>query len=185
MLDKYSIIKILGLIKPFDIKQIKAKLCLFQKCIFSQNSRIYNCAFEGFNLIQDSAVCNSCYLGKCTYIGYKSNLFKTKTGRFFSIADNIRTGFGTHPTNVFVSTFPSFYYATKNLPISFMRGGIFNIWRYVDKKQKYLVEIGNDVWIGSNVLIMDGVKICDGAIVAAAVVTKDVEPFSICRRSAS
>lgn len=41
-------------------------------------------------------------------------------------------------------------------------------------------EIGNDVWIGQNAVIMDGVKIGDGAIVAAgAVVTKDVAPYAI------
>lgn len=40
--------------------------------------------------------------------------------------------------------------------------------------------IGNDVWIGYNATIMPGVKIGDGAIVAAnAVVTRDVEPYSI------
>lgn len=40
--------------------------------------------------------------------------------------------------------------------------------------------IGNDVWIGANVSIMAGVNIGDGSILAAgAVVTKDIEPFSI------
>ena len=40
--------------------------------------------------------------------------------------------------------------------------------------------IGNDVWIGSEAMIMSGVTIGDGAIIAArAVVTKDVEPYSI------
>ena len=40
--------------------------------------------------------------------------------------------------------------------------------------------IGNDVWIGQNVTIMPGVKVGDGAIIAAnANVTKDVGPYSI------
>lgn len=40
--------------------------------------------------------------------------------------------------------------------------------------------IGNDVWIGQNAVILPGVKIGDGAIIAAnSVVTKDVEPYSI------
>ncbi|WP_167615893.1 CatB-related O-acetyltransferase [Maribellus sediminis] len=40
--------------------------------------------------------------------------------------------------------------------------------------------IGNDVWIGHNAVIMPGVKIGDGAIVATnSTVTKDVEPYSI------
>lgn len=40
--------------------------------------------------------------------------------------------------------------------------------------------IGNDVWIGYDAVIMAGVKIGDGAIIGTrAVVTKDVEPYSI------
>ncbi|MEV5877461.1 CatB-related O-acetyltransferase [Streptomyces sp. NPDC052101] len=40
--------------------------------------------------------------------------------------------------------------------------------------------IGNDVWIGYQALIMPGVRIGDGAIVAAgAVVTADVEPYTM------
>ncbi len=42
------------------------------------------------------------------------------------------------------------------------------------------IVIGNDVWIGYDAVIMAGVKIGDGAIIGArAVVTKDVEPYSI------
>jgi len=40
--------------------------------------------------------------------------------------------------------------------------------------------IGNDVWIGYDAVIMGGVTIGDGAIIGTrAVVTKDVEPYSI------
>lgn len=40
--------------------------------------------------------------------------------------------------------------------------------------------IGNDVWIGQNVTIMPGVKIGDGAIIAAnSTVVKSVEPYTI------
>ena len=40
--------------------------------------------------------------------------------------------------------------------------------------------IGNDVWIGYEAIIMSGVKIGDGAIIATgAVVTKDVPPYTI------
>ena len=42
------------------------------------------------------------------------------------------------------------------------------------------VHIGNDVWIGRRVMILPGVTIGEGAILAAgAVVTKDVPPYSI------
>ncbi|RYE09381.1 MAG: CatB-related O-acetyltransferase [Sphingobacteriaceae bacterium] len=40
--------------------------------------------------------------------------------------------------------------------------------------------IGNDVWIGYQATIMPGVSVGDGAIIGSgAVVTKDVEPYSI------
>ena len=40
--------------------------------------------------------------------------------------------------------------------------------------------IGNDVWIGYEAVIMPGVKIGDGAIIAAkSVVTKEVQPYTI------
>ena len=42
------------------------------------------------------------------------------------------------------------------------------------------VSIGFDVWIGANVVIVPGVRIGDGAVVAAgAVVTRDVDPMTV------
>src|SRR5690606_22052331 len=40
--------------------------------------------------------------------------------------------------------------------------------------------IGNDVWIGSEAIIMPGVTIGDGAVIGTrALVTRDVEPYAI------
>ena len=40
--------------------------------------------------------------------------------------------------------------------------------------------VGNDVWIGTEAMIMPGVRIGDGAVIAArAVVTADVEPYAV------
>ena len=40
--------------------------------------------------------------------------------------------------------------------------------------------IGNDVWIGYGSTIMSGVKIGDGAVIAAgSLVVKDVDPYTI------
>jgi acetyltransferase-like isoleucine patch superfamily enzyme len=42
------------------------------------------------------------------------------------------------------------------------------------------IEIGNDVWIGARVTVVDGVKIGTGSIIASgAVVTKDVPSYAI------
>ena len=49
-----------------------------------------------------------------------------------------------------------------------------------EPKHRTPVVIGNDVWIGQNVTIKQGIKICDGAVIGAcSVVTKDVEPYEI------
>ncbi len=40
--------------------------------------------------------------------------------------------------------------------------------------------IGNDVWLGFGVIVLGGVNIADGCIIAAgSIVTKDLEPYSI------
>jgi maltose O-acetyltransferase len=42
------------------------------------------------------------------------------------------------------------------------------------------VVVGNDVWVGARAILLPGVQIGDHSIIAAgAVVTKDVEPYSI------
>jgi acetyltransferase-like isoleucine patch superfamily enzyme len=42
------------------------------------------------------------------------------------------------------------------------------------------IQIGSDVWIGGNCVILPGVNIGDGAVIgAASVVTKDVSPYSV------
>jgi acetyltransferase-like isoleucine patch superfamily enzyme len=49
-----------------------------------------------------------------------------------------------------------------------------------DGYSKGNIAIGNDVWIGEGALIMSGVTIGDGAIVAArAVVTRNVPPYAM------
>lgn len=105
----------------------------------------------------------------------------TRIGCYCSIADHVRTCFGSHPTSVAVSTFPAFYYDTASgLGYTYSTTSQQEAGVYKKAAEDFIVDIGNDVWIGSHVLIMDGVRIGDGAIVAAgAVVTKDVPPYAI------
>lgn len=53
------------------------------------------------------------------------------------------------------------------------------MWKQKSSKPEPVV-IGNDVWIGSRVIILSGVHIGDGSVIGAgSIVTKDVEPYSI------
>lgn len=50
----------------------------------------------------------------------------------------------------------------------------------LDVKNKGDTLVGNDVWIGNNATIMQGIKIGDGAVIGTnSLVTKDVEPYTI------
>ncbi|MFM2061305.1 MAG: hypothetical protein RLZZ507_975 [Cyanobacteriota bacterium] len=51
--------------------------------------------------------------------------------------------------------------------------------QYMDMTKKGIT-IGEDCWIGAGACILPGVKIGDGAVIGAmAVVTKDVEPYTV------
>lgn len=79
---------------------------------------------------------------------------------------------GIHPSNTFVSTHPVFFSNSKQIDLSFVNKNYFT--------EILPIEIGNDVWIGANVIILDGVKIGNGAILGAgSVVIRDVPDYAI------
>lgn len=182
-----KLISIFRLLNPaYIIKQIRYQIKLYKfshselKNYMYPGSKSANTIMKGHNVLFPNADCYDCEIGEFSYIQKNSCLYKTKVGKFCSIADYVKTGFGNHPTDM-VSTYPGFYYDTYNeLKYSFYKGKPKTELLRKTGGGKFVVEIGNDVWIGSHVLILDGVTIGDGAVVAAgAVVTKDVEPYAI------
>ncbi|MCZ4058018.1 CatB-related O-acetyltransferase [Pantoea sp. LMR881] len=96
---------------------------------------------------------------------------KLSIGKFCSIAGEVVIILGNHRTNT-ATTYP-FKALRKYWP------GI-RTERIEDHITNGDVEIGNDVWIGYRAVIMSGVKIGSGAIIAAnSVVNKDVPPYAI------
>lgn len=97
-------------------------------------------------------------------------------GRYCSIAKHVDIGLPNHPVNWF-STTPRQYFPKHFLWDGKLCGQVGVVpW----PGEFGHVEIGNDVWVGDRTVIMPGVKIGDGAIVAAgAVVTKDVPPYAV------
>ena len=151
----------------------KRRVILLKGCSFASTE------FESPNFAGYGTCITRSEVGKYSYLGNNCNFDQVKIGRFCSIGDNVQVIAAQHPSTGFVSTSPVFYDRHSNVG-SFTSGQqLFDNYRYVSGTS-YKVVIGNDVWIGSNSLIIGGVKIGTGAIIAAsAVVTKDVEPFSI------
>lgn len=137
----------------------------------SGGSRFKFCDFEGYNFIGPNTVLLNVKMGRMSYVAHSTRIVNANIGRFCSIGMQTLIGPGRHPLN-YISSHPFFY----------SPGHEANNFNSVqgDFEESLRVEIGNDVWIGAQCIILDGVKIGDGAIVAAdSVVTKDVEPYSI------
>lgn len=112
-------------------------------------------------------------LGRGSYVGSDCRI-SADVGNFCCIASNVVTAVGSHPSRDFVSIHPAFYSPDlSRCGLSFCAEP-----RYEESKGR--ITIGNDVWVGTGAILLDGVKIGDGAIVAAgAVVCRDVEPYSV------
>ena len=93
-------------------------------------------------------------------------------GRYCSIAKGLEI-FGAEHFVDWISTSPRFY--TNEHQSQIDASQITH-----KKRESRCVNIGHDVWIGSNVTLKKCITIGDGAIVGAgSIVTHDVEPFSV------
>lgn len=142
------------------------------------NSNVHTCVLEGKHEFGRNTDIYGCSIGLGTYIAHHSVFKCTKVGRFCSIGENVRTYLGIHPVSKFVSAHPLFYSSQDIVGETFTDKNLFEEHKFIN--EKYVVEIGSDVWIGNNVMILDGVKIGDGAVIAAgSIVTKDIAPYSV------
>lgn len=113
-------------------------------------------------------------IGAYSYVAANTDIENAEIGKFCSIADNCRIGMSGHPLQ-YISTSPIFTEKRNALQQCWIEKDFFE-HKSLDER----VIIGNDVWIGSHVLIKGGVHIGNGACVAAgAVVVKDVPPYAI------
>jgi acetyltransferase-like isoleucine patch superfamily enzyme len=94
---------------------------------------------------------------------------KARIGRFTSIAPGVQLFLGgAHPTD-WVTTYP-------------IRAGFFLPGAFEDGNptSRGDITIGNDCWLASEAVILSGVSVGDGAVVAArAVVSSDVRPYAV------
>ena len=95
-------------------------------------------------------------MGEGSYVGGFSHISQfTTIGKYCSIANLVTIGAQPHALDRFCN------YPFKSTP-------------------NRITTIGNDVWIGSNSVVLGGVSIGDGAVVGAgSVVTRNVPPYAI------
>jgi len=112
-------------------------------------------------------------IGEWSYIGVGTRIW---SGRLVSIGDRVLI---SHNVNIFDSlTHPIDAIARHKHYVEVVTNG-FPATLGVDLSEKQVV-IGNDVWVGCQSLIMRGVSIGNGAVIAAgSVVTKDVPAYSV------
>lgn len=129
-------------------------------------------SFEGADSIGDG----SFFSGSMGYGSYMCEdcHITGDIGRFTSIAAEVRSAQGIHPTgSPFATTSPMFYSLRKQTMTTFSTEQRF-------KELRPPVKIGNDCWIGARSFLAGGVTVGDGAIIlAGAVVTKDIPPFAV------
>jgi len=109
---------------------------------------------------------NHVHIGRDTYIGICKSI-----GSFSSISFDVKLGIDSHPF-YFVSSSPYFYAKYRG----FVEEDLSN------PLDRGLTEVGCDVLIGTQAMILSGVKLGHGCIIGAgSVVNKSVPPYAIVR----
>ena len=125
------------------------------------------------------------FIGAFTYFNYNPEIRTVESiGRFCSFGQNVIAGISGHSTTALSHS--QIFERKQAWAEPFW--DYDSRWVYSNNNKNRAIEpnrdkkcvIGNDVWVGCNVVIMNNVTIGDGAIIAAgSVVTKDVPPYSI------
>jgi len=109
---------------------------------------------------------------------YNNEFFQPKliVGKYCSIGINSKIFLGGNHRHDWVSPYPFHVGWPHNNTFKSILNNTLQGYPHTNGD----VIIGNDVWMGENVTIMSGVKIGDGAVVAAnSTIVKDIPPYSI------
>jgi virginiamycin A acetyltransferase len=131
---------------------------------------------EGKLTVDQHSCISRSTLGKYIAVGCYSLISRSDLGSFVTIASRCSVGAFNHPTD-WLSVCEFQYRDTAYMfnGESLSPGSTFDV-----PSSQVRTQIGSDVWIGDNAVVLQGVTIGDGAIIGAgSVVTKDVDSFSI------
>ena len=134
---------------------------------------VKDCTFGRYVELGDNCVVTESSFGDYTYLFAQNDVYCSEIGKFNSIATGVRINPVQHPMRERAAahhlTYRAAHYGLGEDDPTIIH------WR-----RSRRVTTGNDVWIGHNAVVMGGVTIGDGAVVAAgAVVTHDVAPYEI------
>lgn len=152
-------------------KQVFLKDCVLGESVnIGDFTRAEDSIFENRVGIQRNALIYSSRIGKYSYTGKNFTMWHADVGAFCSISWNVGIGGDNHDYNRV--TTHAFLYS----PYMGLMGDNESSYERFQGHCK----IGNDVWIGANAVICRDLVVGDGAVIAAgAVVTHDVEPYTI------
>jgi hypothetical protein len=149
------------------------KKILSEKPTVHENCKLKNSVIGKWTEIGPNNYWENVDFGDFSFTSGYNQIQNAKIGNFANIASGVRIGPTHHPLNR--PTLHHFTYRRKLYGFDTVDDEEFFQWR-----KSQIVEIGHDVWLGHNAIIMPGVKIGNGAVVGSgAVVTKDVEPYTI------
>ncbi|HEY8928034.1 MAG TPA: CatB-related O-acetyltransferase [Mucilaginibacter sp.] len=155
-----------------DVMRLAKNKRRYPDCRFYKGSVLLNSELGNFNVLFTGAQVINSTLGSHTYVQKRSTIVNASVGKFCSIASDVSIGPGNHKLDG-VSTHPAFYLRNTPLLKKYSAADIF-----LESSKK--TTVGHDVWIGEKAIVLDGLSIGTGAVIAAgAVVAKDVAPYSI------
>lgn len=110
-------------------------------------------------------------------IGYRTSIFGPNTQIYSRLNPIV---IGKYCSIARGTTIQEYNHNTQSLSTYMINSKIFGKNIECDIHSKGPITIGNDVWIGAHVVILSGVKIGNGVIIAAnSTVVNDIEPYSI------
>ena len=143
---------ILGLLKNLFNPAVSLFIKIDSESAVSRKAKVY-----GKTQVTNSTI------GDYSYVGRNSRVVHAGVGKFCSFSGAVRLGMGTHTLDK-LSTSPIFterHNSTKH--------------QWTDRQMVNPFKrgtVGNDVWIGTGLMVIGGVAIGDGAVIGA-IVTRD------------
>ncbi|SEI93768.1 hypothetical protein SAMN04488127_0836 [Bhargavaea ginsengi] len=156
-----------------EIHQVKSGAILSEEPTVHETAQVANSragvytSIGAFNKIVESEI------GDYTYTMENVTMNYTEIGKFCSVAAQVCINPVNHP----MERVTQHHMTYRRRSYGFADTDDEEIF---DWRRSHRVKIGHDVWIGHGAIIMKDVTIGDGAVIASgAVVTKDVEPYTI------